>query len=83
MFGKHKDSRRVPSRYYRCAHALIPAIAATVVFWINQCVQSQVKVKVIYEVVSRNAPLAAFMAPDFNTTYGETIKLATTQCPAF
>lgn len=38
MFGKLKDWRRIHTRYDRCAHALMSAIAiaATVIFLINQ-----------------------------------------------
>jgi len=38
MFGKHKDWRRIPTRYDRCAHTFFSAIciAATIIFWINQ-----------------------------------------------
>jgi transposase len=38
MFGKLKDWRRIHTRYDRCAHAFMSAIAiaATVIFWINQ-----------------------------------------------
>lgn len=38
MFGRLKDWRRVHTRYDRCAHAFLSAIAiaATVIFWINQ-----------------------------------------------
>ena len=36
MFGKLKDWRRIRTRYDRCAHTLMSAIAiaATVIFWI-------------------------------------------------
>ena len=36
MFGRLKDWRRVYTRYDRCAHTFMPAIAiaATVIFWI-------------------------------------------------
>ena len=36
MFGKLKDWRRIHSRYDRCAHTFMPAIAiaAIVIFWI-------------------------------------------------
>jgi transposase len=38
MFGKLKDWRRIHTRYDRCAHAFMSsiAIAATIIFWINQ-----------------------------------------------
>lgn len=38
MFGKLKDWRRIHTRYDRCAHTFMSAIAiaATVIFWINQ-----------------------------------------------
>jgi transposase len=38
MFGKLKDWRRVCTRYVRCAHAFMSAIAiaVTFIFWINQ-----------------------------------------------
>ena len=38
MFGKLKDWRRIHTRYDRCAHAFMSAIAIaeTVIFWINQ-----------------------------------------------
>lgn len=37
MFGKLKDWRRIHTRYDRCAHTFMSAIAiaATVIFWIN------------------------------------------------
>ncbi len=37
MFGKLKDWRRVHTRYDRCAHTFMSAIAiaATVIFWLN------------------------------------------------
>lgn len=37
MFGKLKDWRRVHTRYDRCAHTFLSAIAiaATVIFWLN------------------------------------------------
>jgi transposase len=40
MFGRLKDWRRIHTRYDRCAHTFFSAIciAATVIFWINQCV---------------------------------------------
>ena len=36
MFGKLKDSRRIHTRYDRCAHTFMSAIciAATVIFWL-------------------------------------------------
>lgn len=42
MFGKLKDWRRIHTRYDRCAHTFMSAIciAATVIFWLNQCVLS-------------------------------------------
>jgi len=38
MFGKLKDWRRIHTRYDRCAHTFMSAIAiaATVIFWIDQ-----------------------------------------------
>lgn len=38
MFGKLKDWRRIHTRYDRCAHTFMSAIAiaAIVIFWINQ-----------------------------------------------
>jgi transposase len=38
MFGKLKEWRRIHTRFYRCAHPFMSAIAiaATVIFWINQ-----------------------------------------------
>ena len=38
MFEKHKDWRRIATRYDRCAHTFFSAIciAAFVIFWINQ-----------------------------------------------
>ena len=38
MFGKLKDWRRIHTRYDRCAHTFMSAIAiaATLIFWINQ-----------------------------------------------
>lgn len=38
MFGKLKNSRRIHTRYDRCAHTFMSAIciAATVFFWFNQ-----------------------------------------------
>lgn len=38
MFGFLKDWRRIHTRYDRCAHTFMSAIAiaATVIFWINQ-----------------------------------------------
>ncbi len=38
MFGRLKDWRRIHTRYDRYAHAFMSAIAlaATVIFWINQ-----------------------------------------------
>lgn len=38
MFGRLKDWRRIHTRYDRCAHTFMSAIAlaATVIFWINQ-----------------------------------------------
>lgn len=38
MFGRHKDWRRIHTRYDRCAHTFISAIciAAIIIFWINQ-----------------------------------------------
>ncbi len=41
-FGKLKDWRRIQTRYDRCAHAFMSAIAiaATIIFWINQSVLS-------------------------------------------
>jgi transposase len=38
MFGRLKDWRRIATRYDRCAHTFFSAIAlaATVLFWINQ-----------------------------------------------
>ena len=38
MFGRIKDWRRIAMRYDRCAHTFMSAIAiaATVIFWINQ-----------------------------------------------
>jgi len=38
MFGKLKDWRRIHTRYDRCAHTFLSAIAiaATVIFWLNQ-----------------------------------------------
>ena len=38
MFGRLKDWRRNHTRYDRCAHTFMSAIAlaATVIFWINQ-----------------------------------------------
>ena len=40
MFARLKDWRRISMRYDRCAHTFFSAIciAATVIFWINQCV---------------------------------------------
>tara|TARA_R110000787_G_scaffold176420_3_gene288619 strand:+ start:9542 stop:9865 length:324 start_codon:yes stop_codon:yes gene_type:complete len=37
MFGRLKDRRRVHTRYDRCAHTFLSAIAiaATVIFWLN------------------------------------------------
>jgi transposase len=37
MFGKLKDWRRIHTRYDRCAHTFLSAIAiaATVIFWLN------------------------------------------------
>ncbi len=42
MFAKLKDWRRINTRYDRCAHTFVSSIcfAATVAFWINQCVLS-------------------------------------------
>lgn len=42
MLGKLKDWRRIHSRYDRCAHTFMSAIciAATVIFWLPQCVLS-------------------------------------------
>lgn len=42
MFGRLKDWRRIHTRYDRCPHAFMSAIAlaATVIFWINQLVLS-------------------------------------------
>lgn len=42
MFGHLKDWRRIHTRYDRCAHAFMSAIAiaASVIFWINQWVLS-------------------------------------------
>jgi transposase len=41
-FGRIKDWRRIAMRYDRCAHTFLAAItlAATVTFWLNQCVLS-------------------------------------------
>jgi transposase len=38
MFGKLKDWRRIHTRYDRCAHTFFSAIAiaATVIFWLDQ-----------------------------------------------
>lgn len=38
MFGKLKDWRQIHTRYDRCDHAFMAAIAiaATIIFWINQ-----------------------------------------------
>ena len=38
MFARLKDWRRIHTRYDRCAHAFMSAIAlaATVIFWINE-----------------------------------------------
>jgi len=38
MFGRLKDWRRIHTRYDRCAHAFLSAIAiaATVIFWLPQ-----------------------------------------------
>ena len=38
MFGRIKDWRRIHTRYDRCAHAFMSAIAlaAIVIFWINE-----------------------------------------------
>ena len=38
MFGRLKDGRRIHTRYGRCAHAFMSAIAlaAIVIFWINE-----------------------------------------------
>lgn len=38
MFGKLKDWRRIHTRYDRCAHTFMSAIAiaATVIFWLDQ-----------------------------------------------
>ena len=38
MFGRLKDWRRIHTRYDRCAHAFMSAIAlaATVIFWLHQ-----------------------------------------------
>jgi transposase len=38
MFGRLKDWRRIHTRHDRCAHTFMSAIAiaATVIFWINQ-----------------------------------------------
>ena len=37
MFGRLKDWRRIHTRYDRCAHTFMSAIAlATVIFWLNQ-----------------------------------------------
>jgi len=38
MFGKLKDWRRIHTRYDRCAHTFMSAIAiaAIVIFWLNQ-----------------------------------------------
>ena len=38
MFGRLKDWRRIHTRYDRCAHTFMSAIAlaATFIFWINQ-----------------------------------------------
>ena len=38
MFGRLKDWRRIHTRYDRCAHAYVSAIAlaAVVIFWINE-----------------------------------------------
>ena len=37
MFGRLKDSRRIHTRYDRCAHTFMSAIAiaATVIFWLS------------------------------------------------
>ena len=42
LFAKIKDWRRIHSRYDRCAHTFMSAIviAATVIFWLSQCVPS-------------------------------------------
>ena len=42
MFGKLKDWRRIRTRYDQCANTFICAIciAATVIFWLPQCVLS-------------------------------------------
>ena len=39
MCGRLKDWRRIHTRYDRCAHAFMSAIAlaAIVIFWINKC----------------------------------------------
>ncbi|KQM61304.1 transposase [Sphingomonas sp. Leaf16] len=38
MFGRLKDWRRIHTRYDRCAHTFLSAIAfaATFIFWLNQ-----------------------------------------------
>jgi transposase len=38
MFGRLKDWRRINTRYDRCAHTFMSAIAiaATVIFWLDQ-----------------------------------------------
>jgi transposase len=38
MFGRLKDWRRIHTRYDRCAHTFMSAIAlaASVIFWLNQ-----------------------------------------------
>jgi transposase len=38
IFGRPKDWRRIHTRYYRCAHTFMSAvaIAATVIFWLPQ-----------------------------------------------
>ena len=38
MFGRLKDWRRIDTRYDRCAHAFMSAIAlaAVVIFWITE-----------------------------------------------
>jgi hypothetical protein len=42
MFGRLKDWRRIATRYDRCAHTFLAAIAlaATITFWLNQSVLS-------------------------------------------
>lgn len=69
MFGRLKDWRRIHTRYDRCAHTFMSAIciAATIIFWINQCVLSLESLASDYVMMNFNylqESARVFLLPD-------------------